>query len=213
MYKRVILLSFAGTLLSLIPQGTIASSWASSNGFFYIDELEGEVTIQHNSSGEFRTAFSGESLDTNDKIKLGTGASALVICSNGEPWKVPTGTISNIPESCSGGTVLVRSDSKRTKSRNIGNPNIPYIISPRGLLAEELSQIRWNKVTDANSYYVQILEGGEEIWSATTSDTEISDLSQLVLEPGFGYEIIVIEFIITSWIYYCLLNLLLPCRR
>ncbi|MEM8719518.1 MAG: tetratricopeptide repeat protein [Cyanobacteria bacterium P01_G01_bin.39] len=191
MLKKLILLSsLSGALLSLMTQGFINQSWANSNGFFYIDELEGEVTIQHNSSGDFRPAFPGDPLDTNDKIQLRAGASAIVICSNGEPWEVPTGVISDIPESCSGGTVLVRSDSNRLKSRNIGNPNVPYVISPRGLLAEELSQIRWNKVADANSYNVQILEGSEEIWSQTTSDTEISYSAQL-LEPGLGYEVVV----------------------
>lgn len=169
----------------------VAPSWANSNGLFFITEFEGEVTIQQNSEGEFRPPYFGYPLDIDDKIQLEAGASATVICSNSEPWEVPTGIISSIPEDCSGGSILVRSDTGRTKSRNVGNLNIPYVISPRGLLAGELSEIRWNKVADASSYHVQILEGSEEIWSEKTSNTEIVYSGESLLEPGLGYEIVV----------------------
>ena len=191
MPKKFILLSLTGALISLISRGIVNPSWANSNGLFFISELEGEVKIQQNSSGEFQSAPFGYPLNADDKIQLAVGASATVLCSNGELWEVPTGKISNIPEDCSGGSTLVRSDTGRTKSRNVGNLDIPYIISPQGLLAGDLSQIRWNEVADASSYYVQILEGSEEIWSEKTTDTEIIYSDESLLEPGLGYEIVV----------------------
>lgn len=193
MQKKLISLSLSltGALSSLVLPKLLAPSWANSNGLFFITEFEGEVKIQQNSEGDFRPAYFGYPLDIDDKIQLGAGASATVLCSNSEPWEVPTGTISSIPEDCSGGSILVRSDTGRVKSRPLGYREIPYVISPRDSLAEEVFLIRWNEVDDVNNYHVQILEGGEEIWSKKTNDTEVIYSDESLLEPGLGYEIVV----------------------
>lgn len=183
--------SLTGALFSLVLPGLVAPSWANPDGLFYISNFAGEVKIQQDSEGEFRQVFYGDVLGIADKIQLGVGASAEVVCSNGELWNVSAGQISNIPEWCSGGTILVRPNSSRVPSRTILDPNIPYVISPRGLLLSDLPKLRWNKVADANSYQVKILEGSEEIWSEKTSDTKIIYSGTSPLERGLGYEVVV----------------------
>lgn len=194
MSVNLILRILMGTCFSVTLPGLVAPSWSNPQELFYVFDLEGEVEIQQNSAtknSEFRQAYYGDVLNAADKIQLGVGASAKVQCSNSEIWHVPAGEISSIPEWCSGGTILVRPNSSRVPSRNIVDSTIPYLISPRGLLVSNLPKLRWNRLSGANSYQVKILKGSQEIWSAETSDTEITYPGVPLLEQELGYEVIV----------------------
>lgn len=71
--------------------------------------------------------------------------------------------------------------------------SLPYIVSPRmDRLMNSQPLLRWLPAEDATSYAVSLHDvSGTEIWSATTSETQIQYPGEPVLQPGGIYEVVV----------------------
>ena len=70
--------------------------------------------------------------------------------------------------------------------------SIPYIISPRSTFLDTCQpKLKWNKVEGATSYTVKIVTDSNVIWEQEVTDTEIECSSDISLESGKTYTLIV----------------------
>ena len=184
---------FIQAVLSLALVGLACPSLGSPEGLYFIVDLTGDVQRKKAGWSNFQSANFGDLLSLSDELKLSTKASAIVYCSNQSEWKVPSGKVSRISEGCPGGTPILKlPNSRRSSPRDPNNPDIPYIISPRNTsLLNDRPILRWNAVSGATSYIVQVKGSGVD-WKIETSDTEIEYTGEPPLEKGLRYRVTVV---------------------
>lgn len=159
--------------------------------------ISGDVWIKRVGSQKYQRASRGW-INLGDKLRLGKGAAATVICgklpNNIRSWKVTSPGEFVVNRGCYPGKrkINIRPGSLRCCTRNANNPKIPYLISPRNtkLLHNQPALLRWNPVDGASRYQVSISGSGVK-WTTEVSQPQVIYSRQESLKPGYRYRIIV----------------------
>jgi hypothetical protein len=147
---------------------------------------KGEVKVKKENWKAFQKASTGSLLRPNDYLQMGSSASAFLLCSNTERWQPTAGKQFRVSEGCPRGTASRPRNVARSQTRN-ENKLIPYIISPRNTeLLSDRPLLKWNPVSGATRYQVQ-LEGGGLAWQTETNETQILYAGQEPLKSGVKY--------------------------
>ncbi len=159
--------------------------------------ISGDVWIKRVGSQKYQRA-SGGLINLADKLRLGKGATAKVICgklpNNIRRWQVSAPGEFIVDSGCYPGKrkINIRPGSLRCCTRNINNPKIPYLISPRNtkILHNQPISLRWNPVDGASRYQVSIFGSGLN-WKTEVSQPEVVYSGKKNFKPGYRYRIIV----------------------
>ena len=161
-------------------------SLGESTGINILIVNKGEVKVKKENWKAFQKASTGSLLRPNDYLQIGSNASAFLLCSNTERWKPTAGKQFKVSEGCPRGTASRPRKVARAQTR-AGNEPIPYIISPRNTdLLSDRPLLKWNPVSGATSYQVQ-LEGGGLAWQTETNQTQLLYGGQEPLKSGVKY--------------------------
>ena len=130
-----------------------------------------------------------------DEILLAKDAFAEIMCQNLESWKPSGGRKYQVSEGCAdvSGSGLLSIDKDTVRERSINDPNIPYLITPRNTALQPLASelvLRWNPVTEATKYKVELIGPGIN-WSQRTTATQLTYRDTDALKPGARYWVIV----------------------
>jgi hypothetical protein len=173
------------------PTSTAAAVSDRSNG--QILQIEGDVQVERPNRGWLQPT-PGTLLYPGDRLKIALGGQVFVQCADLTIESVSGDRIDTCAEAvrhfqeCS-------AEAFRCPHRGdaIVDASIPYILSPRRTyLLDDRPKFRWNPVSDATSYTVQLWAGREVYWTATASDASMEyPTDQLPLKPGVDYTLVV----------------------
>jgi hypothetical protein len=147
---------------------------------------KGEVKVKKENWKAFQKASTGSLLRPNDYLQMGSNASAFLLCSNTKRWKPTAGKQFRVSEGCPRGTASRPPNVARAQTR-AGNEPISYVISPRNTeLLNDRPLLKWNPVSGATRYQVQ-LQGGGLDWQTETNQTQLLYGGQEPLKSGVKY--------------------------
>jgi hypothetical protein len=172
-----------------LAKTTPSSSSSASSGLNLLVLVSGDVQLKRAAWSSYTPTSLGARLYAGDQIRPAKGASAVVLCEGLTQWTVPTGAPAGLNNGCppSSQPVLKRGASRIGGTRGGSDPLIPYILSPRKTrLLNPTPTLRWNPVSGATSYTVQ-LTTDKVVWEATTSDISLVYPGTPALKPGASY--------------------------
>jgi hypothetical protein len=156
----------------LLGQSLPAS--AGDDGFHMVTGVKGNVQVQRQGQKN-QQVFFGYRLKTTDKLLLGKGGTATVLCQNIRLATVQQPGTFEVAKICqaSGRAVLQVIDPNRIPTRSSNDRTIPYIISPRNTAVVEAKPLlRWNPVVGSKSYRVSVT-GAEMKWETTVKQSQV----------------------------------------
>lgn len=175
-----------GWLLSLsLP------AFAETEGLSLVSEVRGNVSVQR-TGRKVQRAQVGDRLKASDKLSLGKGGAAKVLCDNASIWKPNTVGTFTIAKGCQtkGRTVLRLANQDRIPTRSGNDPTIPFVISPRNTNVIDSQQLlRWNPVAGARDYRVSVT-GPDVKWEKSVKQSQVL-FSDVALKPGMRYRVMV----------------------
>ncbi len=182
-----------GVLLSLMLPGLVSPAWANPKVLNFVSEIKGNVRLKRSQWKSYQKANFGDLLNPSDQLKLSAGASAKVMCDSSRVWVVPAGKESLVSDGCGSGKRKERRPNSRRGFSREENKTIPYIISPRNTaLLTNRPILRWNAVSGASRYTVQVQDAGLTLdWQTETSNTQIEYPGEPPLQPDSYYLLIV----------------------
>lgn len=177
-------------LLGLMFAGLPSSSWANQEQLNFISDISGDVQVKRRNWFGYRRAYPGDGLSSEDRLRLGSDASAKVSCNNLDVWQVPAGRESQVSEGCPAARESL-GDPGRSDTRSFIDPTIPYLISPRNTsIATTRPTLRWNAIEGATRYRVQI-RGPRFEWTTQVEETEVVYSGEEPLRRGIRYRVFV----------------------
>lgn len=135
-----------------------------SLGFNLLVVIEGEVQLKRESWTEYHPTSFGSIIQRGDRLRVPSGARAVILCDHLFLWPVPDGPA---PVGVNNGCPRGLAPPLRDDPGDLSNPRVvtsilPYIISPRNTkLLSRTPRLYWNEVPGVNSYEVTILDKGE----------------------------------------------------
>ena len=182
-------------LTTLITVGWLLSlslpAFAESEGLSLVSEVRGNVSVQRTRQKPQRAQV-GDRLKASDKLSLGKGGAAKVLCDNASIWKPNTVGTFTIAKGCQtkGRTVLRSANQDRIPTRSGNDLTIPFVISPRNTKVIDPQQLlRWNPVAGARGYRVSVT-GPDVKWERAVNQSQTL-FSDVVLKPGMRYRVMV----------------------
>ena len=184
--------TLTGIVFSLMWLGLAAPDSANSTVFNFIFEIKGEVQLKRSQWKGYRKANVGNLLNPSDQLRLGTGASAKIVCSNLSLWSLQGNSVTQVSDGCPS-RILNRNRPNSTRvTPRAPNEKIPYVISPRNTaLLTNRPILRWNAVPGAINYTVKLLSFGKEYWQTETTNTQIEYPAESPLEPDLYYLLVI----------------------
>jgi hypothetical protein len=164
---------------------------ANDGGFHLVTESQGDVKLQRKGQ-KVQPVHVGDRLRTTDKLLLGKGGRAKVLCQNLAKWSPKTVGSFEVATGCkvSGRSVLQSVNSDRIPTRSSNDPKIPYIISPRNTtVIESELWLKWNPVAGAKSYRV-LVTGPDVNWETTVTQSHVA-YGGTTLKPKMRYRVMV----------------------
>ena len=151
-------------ILSLTIAGWVTPAWSNSKAIHTLINFQGNVQVQKAQWTQFHHAEFGDSLNSNDQIKLGNNASVTIYCSNLNQWTVTQPGTHQVSQGCPAGEAIIRlspEDNNGTRRRTVSKEErlqqLPYLISPRHTLVfNDSLTLRWNGVSGATHYKVMV---------------------------------------------------------
>ncbi len=182
-------------LTTLITGGCLLSlsvpAFAGPEGLTLVTEVRGDVSVQRDGRKPQRARV-GDRLKVSDKLSLGKGGAAKVLCDNASIWKPNTVGTFTIAQGCQtkGRTVLRSANQDRIPTRSGNDPTIPFVISPRNTNVIDSQQLlRWNPVAGARDYRVSVT-GPDVKWEKSVKQSQVL-FSDAALKPGMRYRVMV----------------------
>ena len=166
-------------------------AFAELEGLSIVTEVRGNVSVQRNGQKPQRARV-GDRLKASDKLSLGKGGTAKVLCDNASIWKPNTIGTFTIAKGCQakGRTVLRSANQDRIPPRSGNDPTIPFVISPRNTQVIDPQQLlRWNPVAGAKGYRVSVT-GPDVKWETSVNQPQTMFLG-VGLKPGMRYRVMV----------------------
>ncbi len=156
-------------------------------GLNFISEIKGTVEIKYNGNSKYEEIYPGVLLNTLDKLRLSKNASAKVMCNNLFVWEIDSQGEFPVSKGCpSTKTPVFRKNTSTDDTRAANNSNIPYLISPRNsAILKEKPTLRWNSVSGATSYRLQIFSVGQEFnWTKKVNEPTVVYSGDKTMPPG-----------------------------
>jgi hypothetical protein len=178
-----------GLFLSLFVVSVATPGLTQQEGLNFISEMRGTVEIKRNGRENYQRAYGGEFLNPSDRLRLGQGASAKVVCNNLSVWNPQSKGEFLVSQGCTSATraVLTRPNNDRSPTRNANDPTIPYLISPRNTaILTRQPTLTWNPVAGATSYQVQVSGPGVN-WKTEVRQPQLVYLGSEALQGGKRY--------------------------
>ncbi|MBN3906671.1 MAG: tetratricopeptide repeat protein [Nostoc sp. NMS1] len=166
---------------------------AQQQGLNFISEVKGKVEVLRAGRKNYQLAYPGDFLNSADKLRLVSGASAKVVCNNLSIWNPKSKGEFELDKGCqsTNGTVLTRQGSNTSDTRAGNDSRIPYLISPRNTaIGNQQPTLSWNPVKGATGYKVQI-SGGEVNWITNVNQPMVVYSGKLPLKSGVFYEVVI----------------------
>lgn len=183
-------------LFSLLTLTQTAPGLTQSRSLNILSEVRGSVYIKRSRYNRAQRAYGGEFLGYSDRLQLGQGAVAKVLCTNLAIWNPRSRGEFSVSRGCpSFGAMILPETSQRTV-RTDGDFTKPYIISPRNTkILDQQPILRWNSVEEATYYQVELKELTPDrppsIWTTTTTESEVIYRGEARLKPETYYQLIV----------------------
>jgi hypothetical protein len=184
----------ASILMSPTQQGpTPAAATASDRSNGQILQIEGDARVERPNRGWLQPT-PGTLLYPGDRLKIARGGQVFVQCADltiesvsGDRVDTCAAAVRHFQE-CS-------TEAFRCPHRGeaIVDSSIPYTLSPRRTyLLDDRPKFRWNPVSDATAYTVQLWAGREVYWTATVSQPSMDyPADRPALQPGVDYTLTV----------------------
>ena len=184
--KTLYILAAASVGLMLLPT-------AAQAGLARIMSISGSVQLRRSTWSEFQRALPGTALYGPDLLQPIRGSRILVICSEGNRWIVPAGTISAVNNGCPGTPSALKPQFGIGDLRGGSDRSIPYVITPRvDVVLNNAPTLRWNPVEGAKTYTVSLQTRQGVRWELETDQTTLPYPSdQPKLQPGVRYRLVV----------------------
>ena len=172
MIKRLFGLTVFSTILLGLNQTANANE---------IIKLTGDVKLKRKGETQFQTANFLDSLNYEDEFQVGANSWLVIRCRNTDKPKIEQPGKYKVSNYCPQGEATEILDNNKTfRPPTEDLSQTPYIISPRNSsVSPGQIRIKWNRVSGATNYKVQLNE-----WKIETTDTEIIYTGEL-LTSGF----------------------------
>ena len=176
-------------ILNLLVNNS-TSEPAQEQGLNFISEIKGNVEVKYNGNSEYEKLYPHSTLNYSDKLRLPKNASVKVLCNNLSLGKFDSQGEFPVSKGCpSTEKPVFRRDTLTDNTRapnNPNNPNIPYLISPRNTaILNGKPTLRWNPVSGASSYQVQVYSFGEEFnWTSKVNEPMVVYSGNQPIQPG-----------------------------
>jgi hypothetical protein len=166
-------------------------AYAGGEGLYLVAEVNGNVSVQVDGR-KFRPAKVGDQLKSADKLSVGKGGRAKVLCQNAVIWPAQTVGTFFVSQGCqaNGRAIFKSANLDRIPTRSGNNSDVPYVISPRNsrLIGSEVL-LRWNPV-GGKKYRVSVT-GLNLNWETTVDQSQVMYSGRKALKPGMRYRVIV----------------------
>lgn len=183
-------------LFTLLTLTQTSPGLTQSRSLNILSEVRGSVYIKRSRYNRAQRAYGGEFLGYSDRLQLGQGAVAKVLCTNLAIWNPRSRGEFSVSRGCPSFGAMILPETSRRTVRADGNFTKPYIISPRDTkILDQQPTLRWNSVEEATYYQVELqeltLDGPTPIWTTTTTESEVIYRGEARLKPETYYRLIV----------------------
>ena len=171
--------------------GLSLPAFAGPEGLNLVTEVRGDVSVQRDGRKPQRARV-GDRLKASDKLSLGKGGTAKVLCDNASIWKPNTVGTFTIAKGCQakGRTVLRSANQDRIPTRSGNDLTIPFVISPRNTTVMDSEfLLRWNPIAGAKGYRV-LVTGPDLKWETAVNSSQVMFVGG-ALKPGMRYRVMV----------------------
>lgn len=157
-----------------------------------LSEARGEVKLKRSGNRQYQRVYGGETLSPSDKLQLGRGSLARVLCNNLSPWILNSQGEFTVSSGCPApGNPALSQSGVRSTTRASDNQTVPYVISPRNtIILEDKLTLRWQAVEGARSYQVEVKGGGIN-WTTQVDQTEVIYSGNEPLQPDTRYRVMI----------------------
>jgi len=155
----------------------------------------GEAQLKRSGWTKYYPASFGTVLYRGDLLQPSSNAETIVVCEDLMVWNVPAGVPSGVGGGCPQGAepVLGNGSSNLINTRGADDHSIPYLISPRAFnLIDATPAFRWNPVSDAAIYTVDLFRGENLEWSVQTEQIQLeypSDQPALHNDEDYSWKV------------------------
>jgi len=156
--------------------------------------LQGQVQVKKTAWTNYNQISSGAFLSNEDLIFPSLDSRTIVLCDDLEFWLVPAGIQSSVNNGCNDSIepYITRPHGDIGNTRGSADPSSPYPIYPRASkILSDKPVLRWNAVSNATRYNVQIEYNGQALWTAETNNNQIDYPGIPALIPGNFYTLVV----------------------
>jgi hypothetical protein len=191
--KKILMLLIAIALISCAPL-TQTPSINSNTNMHLLFVIEGEASIKRITWNNFYKVSSGAFLGNDDILFSSPDAHIIVLCNDLSIWLVPSGIPSGVNNGCHGSkeAVITRPSGNIGNTRGSVDQSIPYTINPRASkILYANPTLRWNPVSGANSYKVQIEHDGKVVWETETQTNQLDYPGVPALKPDISYTLVI----------------------
>lgn len=155
--------------------------------------VQGTLELQAAGWSAFVPVPAGAMLRAGDRLRLGAGARAGVVCADGTRVELQAGTR---PAPCQTNQLLFDIGQARWANAVLGaaDVGVPQVVAPRATaLLTTTPAIRWTAAEGVVTYTVALRRAGEELWhvSVPGATTLAYPANQAPLEPGPIYRFVV----------------------
>jgi hypothetical protein len=154
------------TLFFLLGLGAIAPLQTRASD--QIIEVEGSVTIRRENDSQHRSASVGTTINRGDLIRPARGSKVRVGCNDGSIWLVPSGQESGLGSGCPASVATSRG---RIRGGDDFLAFLNQTFVPATQILDLQPILRWQAVSGAAQYQVQVREGDRILWQTTTRET------------------------------------------
>lgn len=182
------------TVLVLTTVGVILQQGYAIAQTAYIQEIKGKVELKRKTWANFRPITrAGTPLSEDDQLRRANDGSAIVACPNGRKQPIRRAEErTGLTEICLQWKVIISKGPPPLGSIGGINVQIPFLISPRRtLLLSSTPTLRWNPVSGASYYTVQILNSGKTVWQTQVKESQIAYPGNPTLQPGTRYSVVI----------------------
>ncbi|MEQ8960697.1 MAG: hypothetical protein RLP02_22705, partial [Coleofasciculus sp. C2-GNP5-27] len=146
-------------LFSLLTLTQTAPGLTQSRSLNILSEVRGTVYIKRSRYNRAQRAYGGEFLRYSDRLQLGQGAVAKVLCTNLAIWNLGSRGEFSVSRGCPSVGAMILPETSQQTVRADGDFTKPYIISPRDTkILDQQPTLRWNSVAEATYYQVELQE-------------------------------------------------------
>ena len=180
-------------LLTLATLTTALGLPAIAEPIGRIKSMTGNVQLKRNGWSTFRPVATNAEFKLGDLLLPAANAKVNILCPDFTERPVRSGVQSGLKGVC---PTLSRKAGRGPNPADgtLGglNAQIPYIISPRRtLLLHSKPTLRWNPVTGAKQYTVQVIGPNGVVWQTKVKQPEVMYPGKPLLQPGVPYTLLV----------------------